>query len=171
MVKHASGVRVLLPPPSLDLVEEVDTDGMLAVVKALRKFNDFVVLDMWHAIEEATLGLMGVSNVLLVVTTPEVPALRSTRRFLDYIRERPDLRAKVQLVVNRYPSKNSVDISEVERSLGLKAMGTIPSDGRLVTTAINEGVGFLATKSAASASMSQLATVLAQPRPAQVAAQ
>jgi pilus assembly protein CpaE len=164
MVKHTSGTRVLLPPPSLDQVEDVDTDGMLAVVKALRKFNDFVVLDMWHAIEEATLALMGVSTVLLVVTTPEVPALRSTRRFLDYIRERPDLRAKAQLVVNRYPSKNSVDIGEVERSLGLKAVGTIPSDGRIVTSAINEGVGFLSTKSAASASMSQLAAAIAQPR-------
>ena len=46
-------------PATLDQVEDVETEGMLAVVKALRKFNDFVVLDMWHAIEEATLGLMG----------------------------------------------------------------------------------------------------------------
>ena len=164
MVKHASGVKVLLPPATLDQVEDVETEGMVAVVKALRKFNDFVVLDMWHAIEEATLALMDLSSVLLLVTTPEVPALRSTRRFLDYLRERPDLRTKVQLVVNRYPSRNAVDIKEIERSLGLKAVGTIPSDGRLVTSAVNEGVGFLAANAPASASLKQLATTIAQPR-------
>jgi pilus assembly protein CpaE len=164
MVKHASGVKVLLPPATLDQVEDVETEGMVAVVKALRKFNDFVILDMWHAIEEATLALMDLSSILLLVTTPEVPALRSTRRFLDYLRERPDLRTKVQLVVNRYPSRNAVDIKEIERSLGLKAVGTIPSDGRLVTSAVNEGVGFLAANAPAAANLKQLATTIAQPR-------
>jgi pilus assembly protein CpaE len=164
MVKHASGVRVLMPPATLDQVEDVETEGMLAVVKALRKLNDFVVVDMWHAIEEATLALMDQANVLLVVTTPEVPALRSTRRFLDYIRERPDLRTKVHLVVNRYPSKGAVDIKEVERSLGIRADGTIPSDGRLVTAAINEGTGFLSTRNVAAANMRQLAATIAQSR-------
>jgi pilus assembly protein CpaE len=164
MVKHASGVKVLMPPATLDQVEDVETEGMLAVVKALRKLNDFVVVDMWHAIEETTLALMDQASVLLVVTTPEVPALRSTRRFLDYIRERPDLRTKVRLVVNRYPSKGAVDIKEVERSLGIKADGTIPSDGRLVTAAINEGKGFLATRNSAAANMRQLAATIAQSR-------
>jgi pilus assembly protein CpaE len=164
MVKHHSGVKVLMPPTTLDQVEDVETEGMLAVVKALRKYNDFVVIDMWHAIEEATLALMDQATVLLVVTTPEVPALRSTRRFLDYIRERPDLRTKVRLVVNRYPSKGAVDIKEIERSLGLKADGMIPSDGRLVTAAINEGTGFLTTRNPAAVSMRQLATTIAQAR-------
>ncbi len=164
MVKHASGVKVLMPPSTLDQVEEVETEGMLAVVKALRKLNDFVVVDMWHSIEEATLALMDQASVLLVVTTPEVPALRSTRRFLDYIRERPDLRTKVRLVVNRYPSKGAVDLKEVERSLGIRADGTIPSDGRLVTSAINQGTGFLSTRNTAAANMRQLAATISQSR-------
>ena len=164
MVKHPSGLKVLMPPTTLDQVEDVETEGMLAVVKALRKYNDFVVVDMWHAIEEATLALMDQANILMVVTTPEVPALRSTRKFLDYIRERPDLRTKVRLVLNRYPSKGAVDIKEVERSLGLKPDGTIPSDGRLVTAAINDGTGFLSTKNAAATNIKQLANSIAQAR-------
>jgi pilus assembly protein CpaE len=164
MVKHQSGVKVLMPPATLDQVEDVETEGMIAVVKALRKYNDFVIIDMWHAIEEATLGVMDQANVLLVVTTPEVPALRSTRRFLDYIRERPDLRTKVRLVVNRYPSKGAVDIKEIEHSLGVKPDGTIPSDGRLVTAAVNEGTGFLTSRNPAATNMRQLATTIAQAR-------
>jgi hypothetical protein len=43
-------------------------------------------------------------------------------------------------------------------------VGTIPSDGRLVTSSINQGVDFLSSKSAASANVSQIAALIAQPR-------
>ncbi len=164
MVKHSSGVRVLLPPPSLDLVEEVATDGMVAVLKALRKNYDYIVVDTWHSIEDATLAILDLSNTLLLVTTPEVPSLRNTRRLLDLIRDRPDLKGKVQIVLNRYPSKSAVGMKEIESSLGLKPLGTIPSDGNLITTAINEGVSFLLKPSAAANSLIALANSLAQPR-------
>lgn len=164
MVKHSSGVRVLLPPPTLDLVEEVATEGMVAVLKALRKNYDYVVVDTWHSIEDATLAILDLSSTLLLVTTPEVPSLRNTRRLLDLIRERPDLKGKVQIVLNRYPSKSAVGMREIESSLGLKPLGTIPSDGSLITTSINEGVSFLSKPSAAANSLIQLANAVAQPR-------
>jgi Flp pilus assembly CpaE family ATPase len=164
MVAHSSGVKVLLPPPNLDLVEDVATEGMTAVLKALRKFYDYVVVDTWHSIEDATLAVMDLSSTLLLITTPEVPSLRNTRRLLDLIRERPDLRGKAQIVVNRYPSKSAVGMREIEHSLGMKPVGTIPSDGHLITTAINEGVSFLSRPSAAAANLTALATYLAQPR-------
>lgn len=164
MVTHSSGIKVLLPPPNLDLVDDVATDGMVAVLKALRKNFDYVVVDTWHSIEDATLAIMDLSSVLLLITTPEVPALRNTRRLLDLIRDRPDLRGKVQIVVNRYPSKSAVPMKEIEHSLGITPIGTIPSDGNLITTAVNEGVSFLSKPSAASNSLTQLANFLAQPR-------
>ncbi len=168
MVAHPSGVKVLLPPPSLDLVEEVATEGMTAVLKALRKNYDYVIVDTWHSIEDAILAIMDLSNTLLLITTPEVPSLRNTRRLLDLFRERSDLRAKVQIVVNRYPSKSAVGMKEIEHSLNIKPVGTIPSDGNLITTAVNEGVSFLTRPSAAATSMTQLAVALAQPRMARV---
>jgi pilus assembly protein CpaE len=164
MVKHPSGVRVLLPPPSLDLVEEVATDGIVAVLKALRKNYDYVVVDTWHSIEDATLAMLDLSTIILVVTTPEVPALRSTRRLLDLIRERPDLKGKAQIVLNRYPSKSAVGMKEIETSLGIKPIGTIPSEGHVITTAINEGVSFVNKSGPAANSIIQLANALAQPR-------
>jgi pilus assembly protein CpaE len=136
----------------------------VAVLKALRKNYDYVVVDTWHSIEDATLAVIDLSNELLLVTTPEVPALRNTRRLLDLVRERTDLRGKVQIVVNRFPSKSAVGMKEIEHSLGLKPIGTIPSDGALITSAVNEGVSFLSKPSGASNSVTMLATTLAQPR-------
>lgn len=165
MVQHQpSGVRVLLPPATLDQVEDVETEGLTAVVKAMSKHYDYVIVDTWHAIEDATVSLIDLSTVLLVVTTPEVPALRSTRRFLDYIRERPDRRSKVQVVVNRYPSKGAVTMSEIEKSLGIKPMGSIPSDGKSMTAAINEGTTLFSKSGTVTANLKAIAASLAQPR-------
>lgn len=165
MVHHTpSDVRVLLPPATLEQVEDVETEGLSAVVRALSKYYDYVVVDTWHAIEDATVSLIDLSTVLLVVTTPEVPALRSTRRFLDFIRERPDRRSKIQVVVNRYPSKGAVAMPEIEKSLGIKPMGAIPSDGRLMTSAINEGITLLNKPGAVTSSLKSIAMTIAQPR-------
>ena len=166
MVQHSSGVRVLLPPPRLEQVEEVDTAGMVAILKALRKYYDYVVVDTWHSIEDATLAMIEQSGLLLVVTTPEVPALRNTKRLLDMLRERPDLRSKVQVVVNRFPSKSAVEMKDIESSLGMKPLATIASDGTAVTSAVNEGIAVVSRKGLATQSINQLAATLVQRRAA-----
>jgi pilus assembly protein CpaE len=162
MVKHRSGVSVLLPPPTLDMVEQLTPEGLIAVLKALRKNYDFVIVDTWHAIEDITLAIMDLANTLLIITTPEIPALRDTRRLLDMVEKRPEARNKTQIIVNRYPSKSAVSLAHIERSLMLKPTGTIPSDGTLITGAVNEGVSFLNVQSDAGNNLKQIAVMLAQ---------
>src|SRR5687768_917478 len=164
MVQHSSGVRVLLPPPRLDQVEEVDTAGMVAILKALRKYYDYVVVDTWHSIEEATLAIIEQSGVLLVVTTPEVPSLRNTKRLLDMLRERPDLRGTVQVIVNRFPSKSAVEMKDIESSRGVRPLAAIASDGTAVTSGVNEGISVVSRKGLATQSINQLAATLVQRR-------
>jgi pilus assembly protein CpaE len=143
MVQHASGVRVLLPPSTLEQVESITTESLVHILEGLRSHFDYVVVDTWHAVEDATLAMMELADNLLLVTTPEVPALSTARRFLDMLKNYPQLRHKPQLVVNRHPSKGGVDLREIEQSIGLQPVATIPSDGAVMTLAINEGVPVL----------------------------
>src|SRR5438067_6620290 len=61
MLKHQSGLNVLLPPPTLDQIELLTPEGLIAVLKALRKIYDYVVVDTWRAIEDITLAVMDLS--------------------------------------------------------------------------------------------------------------
>jgi len=165
MVTHASGVQVLLPPATLEQVEQVTTESLLGILEGLRSHFDYVVVDTWHAIEEATLAVMGMSDTVLLVTTPEVPALHTTRRFLDMIKDHPDVRGKPRLLVNRHPSKGGVDLGEIEQSLGMSALATLPSDGQVMTLATNEGIPLLQKNlnSVVGRNLSKLAELLAVP--------
>jgi len=163
MLKHRSGLSVLLPPPSLDLVNHLTPDTLVAVLKALRKYFDYIVVDTWHSIEDITLSIMDLADTLIVVTTPEIPALRDTRRLLDVTEKRAETRGKVKIVVNRYPSKSAVNLDAIERSFRIKPICTIPSDGTLITAAVNEGVSFLSAQSHAGNNLKQLAALLAGP--------
>jgi pilus assembly protein CpaE len=165
MVTHASGVKVLLAPATLEQVEQVTTESLLGILDGLRSHFDYVVVDTWHAVEDATLAVMGMSDTLLLVTTPEVPALHTTRRFLDMIKDYPDIRGKPRLLVNRHPSKGGVELGEIEQGLGMPAVATLPSDGQMMTLAINQGVPVLPKNlnSVAGRNLSKLAAMLAEP--------
>ena len=49
----------------------------------------------------------------------------------------------IRLVVNRVNSKARLDLVELERSLGLRVGGSVPSD-RLVPQSVNEGIPVIA---------------------------
>jgi pilus assembly protein CpaE len=147
-VTHPSGVRVLLRPNSLQEMEQITTEGLVAVLDGARKSFDYVVVDTWHVVEPSTLAVLEMADRLLLVTTPEVPALNAMRHFLDILKAYPHLRDKPQLLVNRQPSTGEVSLKYVEEALGMKAVATVPSDGQMLTLAINEGTPLLQQKHA-----------------------
>jgi pilus assembly protein CpaE len=164
MVPHQSGVRVLLAPTTLAAAEQVNTEGLIAVIEALRRYHDFVVVDTWHTIEEATLAIMDASSTVLVVTTPDVPALRDTRRAIDFLRSHPGLGDKIRVVLNRQGSAGAVDQAAIAEALDAPPFATIPNDGRLVTNSTNDGVAVLSRRGPVTDGILRLAATLAEPR-------
>ena len=112
------------------------------------------------------MAVLELADQLLLVTTPEVPALSAVRHFLDILKAYPQLRDKPQLVVNRQPSTGEVGLKYIEKGLGMRAFATVPSDGQMLTLAINEGTSLLQQKHAARPFMrnvNKLAESLAVP--------
>ena len=108
---------------------------------------------------------MEAADVILLVTTPEAPALHTMARLLRKLQTYAHLRHRLQLVVNRHPSRGGMQLEEIERRLGLHAVATLPSDGGAMTLAINEGVSALqrSVLSGTGRAFAQLAEALAAP--------
>ncbi len=76
---------------------------------------------------------------MLLLTTPELTALRAARTFLQAAREQNYPHDKLRLVVNRADLIGGVPLKEIERSLRLRS-AQLADDSGLVTFSINRGV-------------------------------
>src|SRR5881296_3301081 len=162
-VRHSSGVRALLAPDSLASVPAIDPDRVVRVVDQLRPQFQYVVCDLWSSLEELTLGTPRIADRIILVTTPELPALRNLRRVMSAtgLLLQDD---RTILVANRVPGKAGISLDNIEKGLGRSIAATIPSEGIGITEAINRGMSILDERSRAKAggSYRKLAEILAQ---------
>ncbi|MGE5672770.1 MAG: response regulator [Mycobacterium leprae] len=143
-----SGVDVLAGPPLPHLASEVDGDGradrsrsyVVEMIEALRATHDYVLIDTSVGFREANLIALDKSDLILMVTLPEVPTLETTAKGLDVLLERLEYpREKVRLVLNQADS-SSLSHAEITASLGVPFSYLIPTDGKAASTAANTGI-------------------------------
>jgi pilus assembly protein CpaE len=142
-VRHSSGVRVLLAPEDLSVVESIDPDHVVRLLSQLRQYFDFVIADLWSSFESLTTSILRASDRTILVTTPELPSIRNVQRILRAGRADFHLEEKAIVVANRYPGKTGLSLADMNKALGLPIAATIPSEGATVTEAINRGLSLL----------------------------
>lgn len=145
LVPHESGVKVLQAPSEPELAADITGAQVENIVSALQQRFGYVVLDCWSFMDEIALALMGAADQVLLVTTPEVPALKNTRIALDYFVRHGIRRDRIALVLNRFPSVKGVTLKDVQEHLRHPIQANLPSDGPAVTFAGNKGVPVIMT--------------------------
>ena len=160
-VRHPSGVRALLAPDNLGALQTIDPDRIVAATDALRDHFRYVVCDMWSSFEDLTLAMLRAADRVILVTTPELPALKNVRRVL--LATTPLLADdRTLIVVNRHPGKAGIPLSDIERALGRPVAMTIPSEGVGITEAINQGISLFDARARTGARASRSVAKLAQ---------
>ncbi|MDP9275363.1 MAG: AAA family ATPase [Chloroflexota bacterium] len=142
-MKHTSGLRVLVAPDDLEVVSAIDPDDVIRLLEQLRPFFDYIVCDLWSSFEDLTIGVLRAADRVLLVTTPELPALRNLQRVLNSTRPDVQLDDKVLVVANRFPGKTGLSREDMTKAVGRPIAATVPSEGVSVTDAINRGVSLL----------------------------
>ena len=140
LVTHeASGLRVLPAPLEPAFADQVGASEMVAIVDQLRQFCSFVVVDTPAYFNDVVLGLVEVSDKVVLVAGMDIPNIKNVKIGLQTLRLLNTPMEKLLLVLNRSNSKVKLDIGEVERTLQVKADALVPSDV-LVPQSVNKGV-------------------------------
>jgi pilus assembly protein CpaE len=100
---------------------------------------DYIVVDTPAAFSEHVLTAIDVSSQLVLLTTPDVPALKNLRVALDMLDLLSYPRQIRSVVVNRSDSKVGLSLEHVERVVRTPISAYIPSS-RAVPISINKGV-------------------------------
>lgn len=147
--QQGSGVQVLAAPPLPHLASEVDGDGradssrsyVSEIITTLREAYDYVVIDTSVSFREANLIAFDKSDLILMVTSPEITSLASTAKGLDVLLDRLEYPAeKVQVVLNRADLTIGLTHEEIATSLGVPLAYLIPSDEQATIAAANVGI-------------------------------
>jgi pilus assembly protein CpaE len=138
--QHSSGIRVLLAPGTPEAAGEVTCEQIDTILDRLLERHSYVVADTWSLLDEVTMAFLRRADEVLVVATPEVPALKNTKHFLEYLRQQALVSGRITLVLNRFPSVDGISLQDVQQHLGHPVGANIPSEGQLVTHSVNRGI-------------------------------
>jgi pilus assembly protein CpaE len=103
---------------------------------AIRKYR-FTVLDIPRS-DVAVLDALDLASSVVVVTSQELPSLRSAGRLTHTLRTRYGA-SNVKAVVNRFDRRADIAHADVERVVGSPVKHRIPSDYRAAVEALNLG--------------------------------
>jgi pilus assembly protein CpaE len=144
MLKHAaSGVHVLAAPARPEQAEQVSADQFNKLVRHLRQSYAYVVIDTSSALDEITLAALDNSDLLVLVVTQDIPAIKNCRLFLDVLDTIGFQRDRICFVMNKYDKRISITPEKVGENLKQPMAGAIPLDERVVIPAVNRGVPFM----------------------------
>lgn len=123
---HEYNERLHILPGSL-LNEKVDPYRLRNIVKHLKKYYDFVLIDSSPNLNDEIKSVMLAADELIVVTNPDYPTLSTTMHAVKVAREKhiPIL----GLVLNRVRNKDfELSIEEIEQSSTVPVIGILPED-------------------------------------------
>jgi pilus assembly protein CpaE len=136
---HPSGVKVLLAPRDLERAEAIAGDEIRRVLAFLAGHFDYIVIDTAPTLDAAGLAALDHADQIVLLTTPDVTALRNASRFIQLSRRLGYPNEKIALVVNRVNCHYAVRLAEIEQRLGLKPVATITNSERAIHRAISHG--------------------------------
>jgi pilus assembly protein CpaE len=172
MYRDVSGVDILLAPPRLEMADLITVRDLEEILDIARRTYQAIVIDTTSALNETTLAMLDLADVILQVLTPEPAALDSTRAAADAFAAIGYPASKVRLVINRADAVGGLTEAQLRRAFGREPDHRIASDWPRVSASNSEGVSFVTAHPNAQVSRdvrdlaAQVAAVMVSARPA-----
>ncbi len=144
MVKHAaSGLHILAAPSKPEQAEKISSTQFSKVLEYLSQIYAYVVVDTASFLTDVTLAAIDLSDVIVLVTTQDIPSIKNCRLFLDLLQTLGVERERILFVMNRYDKRINITPERVAENLKQEVALTIPFDDATATKAVNRGVPFV----------------------------
>jgi pilus assembly protein CpaE len=139
LTHHSAGLSTLVAPVEPGTAESVPSNLVSELLHVLRSMFDFVIVDTPPAFTDHVLAALDVSDLVLLLATLDIPALKNLKLTLETLDLLNFPRERWRVVLNRADSKVGLSLSEVEKTLHVPISVQVPSS-RAVPASINRGV-------------------------------
>lgn len=157
-----TSLYVLADPPYLEQAEDITAEQISTLFNVLKQTFSYIVVDTSANFDGKTITALDQSDLILLITIVNLPAIRNCQRCLDLFERLGYEKEKTKVVLNRFMENEEIKAEDVEEVLGKKIYWKIPNNYFTIMSAINKGipVGMINAESNISKSYRELAAML-----------
>jgi pilus assembly protein CpaE len=142
-IHHPSGVKVIAAPGRPEQAENITSAQISKILKFLTTIFHYVVVDTSSALDEAAIGAVDSSDLVILIGAPDLPTIKNLRIFFDLSEALNLTPQKVVLVMNRMDKRYGISAEKVADLLKQPIVAQIPFDDRVVPLSTNNGEPFV----------------------------
>ena len=150
LIRHSSGVKVLIAPTRPDQASAVSIDFLRDIYASLRTMCDAVIVDTPPGFTPEVIATIDVSTEICMVGMLDSLSLKNTKLGLETLDLMGYDGEHVSLVLNRADSRVGITPDDVSTIVGRAPDVSVPSD-REIPRSINEGTPIVATRQSSGA--------------------
>lgn len=142
MVTHKSGIRILAATEP-EMAEQVAGEQFAALLEFFRSMFAYTIVDTTSRLSDVTIAALDSSDAIVLLTTQDIHAIASVRKFLDLVPLLKLDRRRILTVMNQYNARVKIDPIKVGQTLQNEIVAVLPDDARVVVPSINRGLPFM----------------------------
>ena len=150
LIRHSSGVQVLIAPTRPDQASAVSIEYLRDIYASLRTMCDAVIVDTPPGFTPEVIATIDVSSEICMVGMLDSLSLKNTKLGLETLELMGYETDHISLVLNRADSQVGITADDVSTIVGRGPDVSIPSD-REIPRSINEGTPIVAAKQGSGA--------------------
>jgi len=139
LTRHERGVQVLAGSPAATTAQLMTGEDATRTLEGLLAAVPNVVADLGSHLDERVVASLEAADDVVIVVTPDFPALKATHAFLEYLGEAAARIAEPTIVVNEIYALQTLTPGDIENALARRVAIRIPYDPLLYLRAANQG--------------------------------
>jgi len=136
---HDSGLSFVAAPTFPSEAETLRGETLGAALRLMKNQFDYMVADLPHDFSEPALQALDISDMILMVATPDMSSIRAVAAAIDTYEKLGYQKEKFKLVLNAIFPRSSLSKEKIESASGVNAIVTIPYVQDVFVDAINLG--------------------------------
>jgi pilus assembly protein CpaE len=142
-IKHSqSGVRILAAPMKPEQADLVSGEQFSKVIRFMRNIFSYVIVDTASTLQNITASAIDNSDLLVLLTTQDIPSIKNSRLFLDEIDALGFERKRIVFVMNKFDKRIGITPEKVSENLKQEIVAVVPFEERVIVS-VNRGIPFL----------------------------
>ncbi len=167
LIKHKSGLQVLgSTTNTIRMPNQTPEEQINRLLKMVLKNCNQLVVDLPRMIDRTSIAVLQNASRIVVVVQQDLINVRDAIHMMHILRnELAILDDQIVVAVNRFDKKAAVSVKDIEESLKVRHLVTIPNDYRTSIESLNKGepISVIAKRSALSRSLNHLQADLIRP--------